>query len=109
MQHLTSFMILPPLAKTTHIAESVPPSKIAAAAADHCRRPVFRLQADEQLRRAAARVDKGPDVYRRRVGFVQAGLDYQRRLMEIIGWMQSYWENKDEAVAAKVLANWEVI
>lgn len=66
-------------------------------------------EADEQLRRAAAQVDKGPDVYRRRVGFVQAGLYYQRRLMEIIGWMQSYWENKDEAVAAKVLANWEVI
>ncbi|MCA9122732.1 MAG: DUF4838 domain-containing protein [Planctomycetaceae bacterium] len=63
----------------------------------------------EHLRLAAAKVETAPEIYRRRVAFVRAGLTYSERLIETIRLMESYWRKQDDAVAAKVLANWQEI
>ena len=64
-------------------------------------------QAGEHLREAAAKVEGVPEIYRKRVAFVQAGLTYSRLLIETIRAMQSYWRNRDDRIAAEALANWE--
>ena len=61
----------------------------------------------EHLRRAAARADAAPEIYRQRVAFIRAGLTYSQLLLENVGLMESYWRKKDDSVAAGVLANWK--
>jgi hypothetical protein len=64
-------------------------------------------ESGEHLRLAAARVETAPEIYRKRVAFVRAGLTYSQLLIETIGLMESYWRKKDDSVATRVLANWE--
>lgn len=61
----------------------------------------------ELLERAAAKVKAAPEIYRRRVAFVQAGLEYSRLLIEDIKLMNSYWWKPNDQIATEVLANWE--
>jgi hypothetical protein len=64
-------------------------------------------QAGEHLREAAAKVEGAPEIYRKRVAFVRAGLTYSRLLIETIEAMESYWRKKDDRIATEALANWE--
>ncbi|MFZ5829617.1 MAG: DUF4838 domain-containing protein [Planctomycetota bacterium] len=64
-------------------------------------------RADVHLQRAAAQVHDGPDVFRRRVAFVQAGLAWTRLVVENIALMDGYWREPDEAVAQRVRENWK--
>ncbi len=61
----------------------------------------------EHLRLAAAKVETAPQIYRRRVAFIRAGLTHSQLLIEAIELMESYWRKKDDAVATGVLANWQ--
>jgi len=61
----------------------------------------------EHLRLAADKVETAPEIYRRRVAFIRAGLTYSERLIETIRLMETYWRKKDDAVATTVLANWD--
>lgn len=65
-------------------------------------------QSQARLDRAAAAVP-GDSLFARRVGFVQAGLDYTRLTLENINLMAGYWKTKDAAVAARVKENWSTI
>jgi hypothetical protein len=69
-----------------------------------------KLLGDSQARldRAAAAVPTD-SIQAKRVAFVQAGLTYTRLTVENIGLMDRYWKEKDDAIAAKVKANWETI
>ena len=66
-------------------------------------------QAQQHLQRAAEKVAAGSETYRRRVAFVQAGLDHTRLMIDIIKDMERYWQTQDEALAQKVRANWSAV
>jgi hypothetical protein len=66
-------------------------------------------QSDEHLRQASTSVEAGPEIYRRRVDFVRAGLTFTRLMIENIDAMECYWRKNDAMIAKKVLANWEAM
>jgi hypothetical protein len=66
-------------------------------------------QSDEHLRQASASVEAGPEIYRRRVDFVRAGLTFTQLMIENIDAMECYWRKNDAVIAKKVLANWEAM
>jgi hypothetical protein len=69
-----------------------------------------RLHAAEAaLGRAADAAVKAPEIYRKRVAFVRAGLTFTQRVVENITLMGRYWHKADEAVGARVRENWEAI
>ena len=63
-------------------------------------------ESGKHLKEAAAKVETAPEIYRKRVAFVQAGLTYSQLLIETIGLMVSYWRKQDDRIAKQVLANW---
>lgn len=62
----------------------------------------------DRLDRASAAVAVN-EIHARRVAFIQTGLTYTRIQMENIRHMESYWNKKDDAIAARVRKNWETI
>jgi hypothetical protein len=66
-------------------------------------------KADDHLHRAAEKAESGPEIYRRRVAFVAAGLQHSRLLVEIIEMMAGYWSKPDAKVASQVKQNWQAI
>jgi len=71
---------------------------------------VFK-QAYKLLARAAAKTADGPEIYRQRVAFVQAGLDFTRMMVENIPLMARARESrgKDFKAVKQVAANWAEI
>ena len=61
---------------------------------------------DRHLREAEARAG---GIYRDRVAFVRAGLSFTALVIEVIEAMEGYWEAPDEAIAARVRANWKAM
>lgn len=61
------------------------------------------------LAAAQTKAEKGPEIYRKRIAFVQAGLTYSQLLVETITAMESYWRNKDDQIGEQVLSNWETM
>jgi len=74
-----------------------------------------RLYTGELLREAgghleiAAEKAETSEIYRTRVAFVQAGLDWTALLIENVAAMNAYWQKKDDALARQVIANWETM
>jgi len=64
-------------------------------------------ESGEHLREAAAKVEGAPEIYRRRVAYVRAGLTYTELLIETIKAMESYWRKKDDRLAKQALTKWE--
>jgi hypothetical protein len=64
-------------------------------------------RAEDQLRRASAAAEAGPEIYRRRVEFVRAGLEFTKRTIATIRWMDGYWSKPDAQIARRVRENWE--
>jgi hypothetical protein len=64
-------------------------------------------RADDQLRQASAAAGSGPEICRRRVDFVRAGLEFSRRALATIRYMDGYWSEPDPQVADRVRDNWE--
>jgi hypothetical protein len=64
-------------------------------------------EAGGHLQTAAEKVGDAPEIHRKRVEFIQAGLTFTELLMENIGAMDSYWRKKDDSIAKRVIANWE--
>jgi len=71
--------------------------------------PELLRKADERLRQAEEKVAGAPPLYRQRVQFVRAGLTWTQLVAENARLMASYWQKKDEGIAAKVLANWKAM
>ncbi len=71
--------------------------------------PEWLAQAEALLARAMEKAAKGPDIYRKRIEFVRAGLDYTRLLVDTRRWMQKVEasKGKDAQAVARVKANWE--
>jgi hypothetical protein len=65
--------------------------------------------AEAHLQRARAAAAQAPGPYRQRVEFVRAGLDFTKLVIENAALMRGYWQKKDDAVAARVRANWEAM
>ncbi len=61
----------------------------------------------KHLNEAAAKVETAPEIYRKRVAFVRAGLTYSQLMIETIGLMESFWRKQDDRIAKQVLANWK--
>ncbi len=63
------------------------------------------------LNQAGKKAVDGPEIYRRRIDFVRAGLDFTRLLTECARLMKSVNDGEDEdgAKREKVLENWEKI
>jgi hypothetical protein len=59
------------------------------------------------LREAAVKVKGAPEIYRKRVAFVRAGLTYTELLVDTIKTMESYWRKKDDRLARQALTNWK--
>ena len=59
------------------------------------------------MQTAAEKVGDAPEIHRKRVEFIQAGLTFTELLLENIGAMDSYWRKKDDSIAKRVIANWE--
>lgn len=66
-------------------------------------------QAGAQLKQATAAVAQGPEIYQKRVSFIQAGATFTSLLMANINDMRSYWKNKDRNVGARVLERWQAM
>ena len=66
-------------------------------------------KSENSLSEAAEAVADGPEVYRKRVKFVRAGLTFTQLVIENINAMESYWREEDEALGKKVKANWETM
>ena len=64
-------------------------------------------RADDHLRQAAAAADAGPEIYRRRVEFVRAGLEFSKRTIATIRLMDGYWNEPDPQIARRVRQNWD--
>jgi hypothetical protein len=66
-------------------------------------------QAEQLLRQAAAKTAGHPEKYRKRVAYVQAGLDYTRLVLQARRWMFEYEKSKntDAEAAARVEAIWD--
>ncbi len=65
--------------------------------------------AGDHLKAAAAKTNGAPEIFGKRVAFIQAGLDYTKLSVENIAAMETYWDSPDEAVATKVRENWKEI
>ena len=50
-----------------------------------------------------------PEIYRKRLAFVEAGLQFSELLIESIALMVSYWDAPDSQVADKVRGNWKAM
>ena len=50
-------------------------------------------ESGEHLREAAVKVERAPEIYRKRVAFVRAGLTYTGLLVDTIKTMESHWRN----------------
>jgi hypothetical protein len=61
----------------------------------------------DHLRQASAAAGNGPEVYRRRVDFVRAGLEFSKLAIATIRLMEGYWSKPDPYVASGVRDNWE--
>jgi len=71
--------------------------------------PELLAKAETLVKQAAAKVANGPEIYRKRVEFVSAGLKYTRLVVDARRWMQKVEQSKgkDTEAIAKVKANWE--
>ena len=71
--------------------------------------PQLLDEAESLLRQAADKLAGEPEIYRRRVEFVEEGLRYTRLVVDTRRWMQKVEQTKgaDTEAAAHVLANWE--
>jgi hypothetical protein len=71
----------------------------------------FLDRADQLLQQASAEATEGPEVYRKRVEFVQYGLDYTRLMMRSIALMTLAREShgKDVQAVRKAVENWAAI
>ena len=66
-------------------------------------------QAQAHLDSAAKCAASAAPIYRRRVEFVRAGLDYTRLQAQNAALMRRYWLKSDDAIAAQVRKNWQAI
>jgi hypothetical protein len=64
-------------------------------------------RADDHLSQASAAAGNGPEIYRRRVDFVRAGLEFSKRAIATIRLMDGYWNEPDAQVADRARDNWE--
>lgn len=64
-------------------------------------------RADDHLSQASAAADTGPAVYRQRVEFVRAGLEFSKQAIATIRLMDGYWNEPDTQVADRVRENWD--
>ena len=71
--------------------------------------PELFAQAQSHLDAAAAKLAGADEKYRRRLHFIQCGLDYAKLVVETRAWMQKLEasKGKDADAKAKVLANWQ--
>jgi hypothetical protein len=71
--------------------------------------PEWFAKAGSLLDRAEEKLAGRPEIYRRRVAFVRAGLDHTRLVVDTRRWMQKVEQSqgKDAEAVAKVKANWE--
>jgi len=64
-------------------------------------------RADDHLRQASVAADAGPEIYRRRVEFVRAGLEFTKGLIDTIRLMDGYWNEPDPQIVRRVRQDWE--
>lgn len=66
-------------------------------------------EAQSHLDAAAAQIANADEKYRRRLHFIQCGLDYAKLVVDTRAWMQKFEESKgkDAEAKARVLANWD--
>jgi hypothetical protein len=71
--------------------------------------PELFAKAQAHLAAAAAKLQGADEKYRRRLRFIQCGLDYAKLVVETRAWMQKLESSKgkDAEVKAKVLGNWQ--
>ena len=71
----------------------------------------FFNRAESLLRRADASVSGDSEVFRRRIAFVRAGLDFTRLMVENIGLMNTVRESggRDREAVRRVSANWATL
>lgn len=68
-------------------------------------------RADLLLQKASDKVANEPEIYRKRIGFVRAGLEYTRLIVNVRALMLKFKKSgmKDEDSKQKVLADWQAI
>ena len=71
--------------------------------------PALLAKAQSHLDAAAAKLTDADEKYRRRLHFIQCGLDYTKLVVDTRSWMQKFEasKGKDAEAKAKVLANWK--
>ena len=68
--------------------------------------PELLAQAQSHLDAAASKLADGEAVYRRRLHFVQCGLEFTKLVVDTRAWMQKLESGRDPAARARVLENW---
>lgn len=71
--------------------------------------PELLAQAQAHLDAAAARLTDADFVFRRRLHFVQCGLDFTRLVVDTRASMQKFETDRDPAARARVLDNWRQV
>lgn len=71
--------------------------------------PELLAEAESLLKQATVKVANEPEIYRRRIEFVLAGLEHTRLVVDTRQWMQKVEASKgrDAEAIAKVKANWQ--
>lgn len=71
--------------------------------------PEWFAEAQSHLDTAGAKIANADEKYRRRLHFIQCGLDYAELVVDTRAWMQKLEasKGKDAEAKARVLANWE--